>query len=1423
MKKLLITFLLSLTCACTAAGLAACKDTTDSSGGNSSSSFGEANLSLRFVEGDGYSFETDFDADRKFAVGETVTFKLKVGAFYTGYHIVYMNGEAVAPDPDDPYGYAIEITENAEITVTGVEKEISQMQGSGSFESPFVVKRPVDLLYMAEQINAGNVAYTNATYVLANDIDCGGEELDVIGDLSTENSYFAGSFTADADPVTGIRQRFTISNFTINSDDANYVGLFGAVYSDLSVTSSALFYGICLDNFTINATLPKNANVDNRSISAGGLIGYSIGANLWLCNATNGKINIIGNDEYFSFAGGLIGYQQAFYSPALNSYFPSEIAYSVVDVDVDIIEGLGMYAGGITGYLATTSPYGATAFIHNSYAMGDVSGALFSGGIVGGLGSYTSVGNCYATGTVSANSDRDIKETTGEFQKYCYAYAGGIAGYAENESVVSDSFSVSPVYASSVSAGYSGTGAIVGGGDKTGTQSASTHTFVVENCLSKAELDLSDTDFLTDKLGWEDYDWVFVKDEYPTIFYDSAEDTIRAYLTIEYVSPKTEEEIKVKGQTGWTEPFMDTSIQSTNYYTPIGNYFLSGAISTDIQADNGYRAYGYFFDEACTRKVPYAYVPQKSVTLYVGFADPTPIVGKTFSMVCDSSANALSISFDKDGIVTYSDGNSEQKAYYLFDGEFIVIREARLARYFDGEIVVDTNDPNANQDASFDIGRYSYYDFKGTLTDGKLTLYDGVYFTEESPLVSKTNVFRGEFYLGDTTYTFYGDKVVENKGGKITEYDGCIVTETTISFGATTINISDLKAFDSFKGVWTKSANVNKVYTFDGKGGWTYTYGDTTQSGAYTTADDSISFTHDGVTYTATYDTNGMLTVTGAGKVQNYYAEGSHVGTWHTNGVTLELFGIGRDGIGEAIVTYQDGTVYKLVYETSETAGYAVLYYPHDIYVKDAAFGYFHYENAGNTMSATLIDASTGTNTVLTLRLRDSYNGEWICDAEEFLNVEFRFNGNGLYEGATGSQGELVLVKDGVETTIVYTLDERLNGTFTYDGKQYTMYYDEDENSVVLTNASGATLERKDELANIDFVDMKGVSYSFDGRSNLSTNGILTVKNGENETKYTYVKTGATWNVLSGGVSVGGVELTDNCYTLTLNGVATELYITNEFMGKWAVGGHYGLLEVGPTDLNDTIQATFLGYPVEITQLEVGLLTFRYRDGNKPVTYYVFIVEDQVLGYDLLVLSQYTNLYSGEYFICTKANEYYGEWTRNDGDFAMSFDGITSGAYANGAALLYRGDKEHATPYYYNVGKRGTMLWSQEALGGSIVYYKLEWLDASSDEAKADDVFVQKDENGNIVKAFRRVEVDSLYMTEAKDTKDKNVVYFFDGLGKLYVGENVAYEYELVSFDNVESTAKLTLTKDGKKYDAVLNYKDNKNITLTIEEAKENA
>ena len=211
MKKLLIAFLLSLTCACMVAGAVSCVHQDDSSTDSSSSSplpdasspsDAEKTLSVEFINGEGYTFVPEAEEGTLFAPGETVRFRLKVGAFYTGNAVVYCNETAI-PALDNDRNYEVTIEENSTFTAINIKKDVSAMSGTGSLDDAFVVTRPIDLLYIAEQVNAGNSTYVTGSYVLANDIDCGGEELEIIGDLSTEHAYFAGCFATTVDSESG--------------------------------------------------------------------------------------------------------------------------------------------------------------------------------------------------------------------------------------------------------------------------------------------------------------------------------------------------------------------------------------------------------------------------------------------------------------------------------------------------------------------------------------------------------------------------------------------------------------------------------------------------------------------------------------------------------------------------------------------------------------------------------------------------------------------------------------------------------------------------------------------------------------------------------------------------------------------------------------------------------------------------------------------------------------------------------------------------------------------------------------------------------------------------------------------------------------------------------------------------------------------
>lgn len=1446
MKKFLTALLFA--CSLTLVGAAiGCDDNSEESSQSTSSNAGTQaeTRTVTFVKGEGYSYIANVGDDGKIAEGNQLIFKVELGAFYTGNLLVCANGESLSADAEGTYSVTVG-KEDITVTVEGVRKDVSNMVGSGSMEDAFVVTKPIDLLYIAEQVNKGNQAYCQGAYLLANDIDCKGEELQVIGDRSTEQSYFSGSFACWSDPETGEYERYTISNFTINSTDSGYVGLFGAVFADMTVTSSGLFYGIRLDNFTINAGVKDIAD-SNKTLSCGGLIGYGVGANAYLCDATNGTINVTADKNYFAFVGGLIGYQKGFYESSYGMYFPTELSYCKTDVDVNILDGVALYAGGIVGYMATNYPYGATAAVHNSYALGSVSGALRSGGIAGGLGQYTVVSNCYASGAIGAVCKQSASSEL-TLAEYTHAYAGGIVGYAENDTIAHDSFfngTLSAVAASQDA--YEHTHYAVAGGDEAATASVDAQAYVLLNCIQNA--DLSDTEYLTQTLGWQNYNWIFTENKLPEINYE-ASDAVQARLTVVYLNTSDQTTVTYKANKEYTYTYFDTSVQSLNAYTPIGTFISNGSLPLYAAADqDGYRSYGYFFDKECTRPVPYSYLPMRDVTLYMAFADVTPVVGE-YKLVTGNHTQPLHLVFKADGTLTYTDGATTSTASYAYDGETILILGARLARYYDGAIVIDETDTTKFTDTNFDLYRYETYNFLGKLTADGIELYDDTYFTETAPLRANKRAFVGEYYVvnGTTTtyYEFYGDKAIvevvsENDYSK-KEY-AMAVSEGVITLtgnGTLTVNIADLKEYDAFKGSWVKSATVNKIYTFDGMGNWSYNHVAYTRtangytessldkaSGTYTVVGNGITFTHGTVDYTASFNSDGHLEIKGNGVTQIYHADNSYVGTWRFDSndeslrYTLSLQGINEQGYGFAAFTMADGYVYNFLYEVAEKVSgvdtVVLVFYDIDeagATEKSLFYGYAVYTIADNTLHFTQIDdsATTGYTTDI-LYLNDDYYGEWISDIEGLENLSF--DGKGLYSHLD-INGRVTLANGNRAT---YVLDSALNGRFTDDGKTYKVSYDEDAKQIAVSLSASGELQRKDDLAGVKFVDLDGNRYLFDGRSPLG-DGKLTV-NGT--TAYTYAKAENGYTVTDG--KGGNITKPENAnyYLLTLDGKEIKLYIENDFMGEWAITNQYTTFRIGPTDTNGNIKAVFKGSDVELTYLDPTTLTFEYREASgMPVTYYVFVIADSVTNRNVLVFSEFTNLTSGEYFICSKVDELFGtwEWSRDNGKTTLKFDGVTCG-FVNGCAqlILQLNHSTVVTDYYYRIRNGRILMWSKEALAERTWYFRLDLLDASNAEGK--DIFNLVGGSGE--KVLLRTEVDGLYMTEAV-SPDGTEKYFFDydlttNKSTILVNGSAKYTYVIKAY-NDNSTAEIEVVDiaTSKKYKATLDYSNQSNITLTIGE-----
>ena len=1374
MKKYLIALLLSLSCACAIAATG-CKDNSGNSSDNSvNSSVSDdpsTTCAISFADGEGFTYVHETELGNDVQKGKTVRFEIDLGGFYLdSVPVVYANDNVVLPDGNGVY--CVTVNEDTAIRVEGVKKDVSNMLGTGEMTDAFLVTKPIDLVYIAEQVNKGVPQYVQGAYIVANDIDCKGEELKVIGDLSTNNSYFSGCFSCYTDPETNVMERYTISNFTINSQNTNYVGLFGAVQADGNVTSSALFYGIRLDNFTIEAGLNDMTGA-SKTLAVGSLVGYGAGANMYLCDATNGTINISGDDSYFSFAGGLIGYQQAYYS-TMGQYFASEIAYAKVDVDVNILSGMTLYAGGIAGYLCTNYPLVSVATIHNSYALGDVAGALRTGGIAGGLGQYSTVNNCYAANDVSAIAYQNIKDGLLSADEYYYANAGGLIGFAENDSIVSDCFHNGSINAYATSGDkYAVTDNFVGGGYEAEYFSPVSEKYIALDC--KSNLDLLTVDstggVLNTDLGWEQYDWKFIKGELPEINYETSEGTITRSMTLVYVTADGES-VTVNKQPQLERNYLDTS-SSANSYVTMGSFFAGGGLAYYYTADNGYCSFGYFFDKECTMPVPFAYMPTKPVTLYVGFYDLSTIAGSYYFV--NANGETVEIKLGANGIATYNDGASQHSVNYSYNGKKIILESTRLTRYYDGEIIPEDG---LYADENFDLYRYTYYNFAGSIENGVISIYDGYYFTADNPLV------------------------------------------------ASNAAVPQPSEYDAFKGTWTKSANVRKAYTFDGKGNWSYSY-DSKVTGTYKLQDDAITFTHDGVAYTASFNGDGLLQVVGGGKTQIFNRESGYLGAWTGNDYyygdfVLQLDGIGLNGQGLATLTYENGLVYDLAYEETETENYVALYLYDEKAWKGDIFGYFYYNQASHLLYTVLYDAASETSyTQFILQATDDYAGEWICDADDLRKLEFDFNGIGLY-ASLGTKGTLTITDNGTETEVSYTLDRNLEGSFQYKGETYKISYDEDNKVVTVSYASKqATLERKDVFANKVFIDGAGNSYVFDGRSNLTDGGKLVV----NETKtYTYFTDGEHYAIFDGASKIGSIRLDNNHYDLTISGETCDLYVDNELCGEWAMRGLFQTFHILHEDVNGNIHAIFQGKAVTMTYYDTSVLTFEYMEGKMPFTYYVFVAYDDKMQDDYLIITEYADLSGNDFIYCSRKSDLAATWTWNkDKAMSLTFDG-TSLSYAaaySGVAKQSRG--AYDTLYYFTVKAGRIVLESQEYLQDRIWFYDVKILtetDAGYAEALQDTNSWIGD-NGTVL---IRTAVDSLYASVATD-EDENE-YFFDfvikngkTLGAILQNGELKYTYvmdEVVYNTNSTATIKATDTASGKLYTVTLDYSNSDGDVLII-------
>lgn len=191
---------------------------------------------------------------------------------------------------------------NADGTYTVTEG----MAGSGTAESPFVIKNITDLKYFREQVNGGN-SYKSKVVKLTVDIDLNNEEWAPIG---TYDKPFNGTFDGG---------NCTVSNLKIDDSELGAAGFFG---------------------YTKSATI-KNLNIKNVDINAyqevGAIAGTVYTGKVDNCHVS-GSISLVAQ---YAYAGGITS----------RSYVTVTNSSVIADGTgvIKVVEKTG--AGGITGWL----------------------------------------------------------------------------------------------------------------------------------------------------------------------------------------------------------------------------------------------------------------------------------------------------------------------------------------------------------------------------------------------------------------------------------------------------------------------------------------------------------------------------------------------------------------------------------------------------------------------------------------------------------------------------------------------------------------------------------------------------------------------------------------------------------------------------------------------------------------------------------------------------------------------------------------------------------------------------------------------------------------------------------------------------------------------------------------------------------------
>ena len=352
------------------------------------------------------------------------------------------------------------------------------LQGSGTKESPYLVKTKVDL----NEVRNNLTAY----YRLENDITFTSSDAAFLS-IGSSSTGFSGSFEGNGKTITGLKvvssqaygtglfgyvdsggvvKNLNLKGCSITAEAADDVYVGGIAGSSSGTISNCSFNGTINAKSTWSSTITAAGGIVGRTygtvtgcsnsgsitangyrVSVGGVVGKGDSANIVSCSNT-GKPNTTSG-----CCGGIVGsltddgkVSKCSNSAALKG---SGIAGEVEDGSiVDQSYNTGNLNGGAG--IASIINGGTITYCYNSGAITGISVA----GIVNIIRGTSVVEYCYNTGNISASNDS-------------YAYAAGIAALIDDNTgdsgcIISNCFNIGTISNTCTKDYYSFTGGIIG-------------------------------------------------------------------------------------------------------------------------------------------------------------------------------------------------------------------------------------------------------------------------------------------------------------------------------------------------------------------------------------------------------------------------------------------------------------------------------------------------------------------------------------------------------------------------------------------------------------------------------------------------------------------------------------------------------------------------------------------------------------------------------------------------------------------------------------------------------------------------------------------------------------------------------------------------------------------------------------------------